>query len=115
MKLQTRLEKYIEATKKHGEATVSLDSYREINKAYSAILKNFKALVYDDEGKKLLRSLLNYENKYVSSWTATLLIFEFPDECENIICEAIKENGIWAGTMRTFYEEWKEGNIKKLY
>ena len=115
MKLQTQLEKYIEATKKHGEASVASENYKEINKAYSAIMKNFKALVYDEEGKEMLKALLDYENKYVSSWTATLLIFEFPDECEEIICEAIKEKGIWAGTIRTFYEEWKAGNIKKMY
>lgn len=115
MKIQTHLEKFIEATKKHGEASVTSDNYKEINKAYSAIIKHFKALVYDEEGKVMLRSLLDYENIYVSSWTATLLIFEFPDECEKIICKVIKEKGIWAGTIRTFYEEWKAGNIKKMY
>lgn len=34
MKLQTQSEKYIEATKKHGEVSVSSGNYKEINKAY---------------------------------------------------------------------------------
>lgn len=113
MNLQTQFERYIEATIKHGEATSSSENYRQINKAYSIIQKSFNVLMNNENGKDMLYSLLFHKNKYVSSWTAMLLIHDFPKECEEIICKEIKEKGIWAGTIRTFYEEWKLGNIKR--
>lgn len=113
--LETCLEKYIEACKIHGLETVKSDDYRIVNKAYSEIIKNLKMLVKDENGMKMLKNLLDHEDIYVSSWTATLLIFDYPKECKKVIKKVIKEKGIWAFSIETFYKEWKKGNLKRLY
>lgn len=113
--LESYLEKYIEACKIHGSGFDIGDDHRTVNKAYATLMKNFKVLIKDDNGREMLKNLLNYEDEYVSAWTATLLIFDYPKECKKIIKKVAKGKGIWAGSIKTFYEEWKKGNLKRMY
>ncbi len=113
--LESCLEKHIEACKTHGSETVKSEDYRVVNKAYAEIIKNLKILVKDEEGMRMLKHLLGHEDVYVSSWTATLLIFDYPKECKKVIKKVIKGKGIWAFSIKTFYKEWKKGNLKRLY
>ncbi len=115
MDLQTVLEKYIQACHTHGSETVISLDYSKVNKANSQIMKNIKILMSSEEGIALAKAQLYNEDVYVSSWTATLLIFDYPKECKKVIKSVIKDKGIWAGSIRTFYEEWKKGNMKKMY
>ena len=113
--LESCLEKYIEACKTHGSGFNAGDDYRVVNRAHDALLKNFRILVKDENGKEILKNLLEHEDVYVSSWIACLLIFDCPKECKKIIKSVAKGKGVWAGNMRIFYDEWKKGNIKKMY
>ena len=113
--LESYLEKYIEACKIHGSGFNTCDDHKIVNKAHATIMKNFKVLVNDKTGREMLKNLLNHENEYVSAWTATLLIFDYPKECKKIIKKVAKGKGIWAGSIRTFYEEWKKGNLERMY
>lgn len=115
MSKEVYLNNFIEACKTHGSKTVEAEDYKSINKAYKSIIKNFKVLIQDETGKNMLKNLLVHEDKYVSSWTATLLVFEYPKECEIVLKAISKEKGIWAGSIRTFYEEWKKGTIERVY
>ena len=113
--LESYLEKYIEACKIHGSGFNGCDDYKTVNKAHATLMENFKALINDENGREMLKSLLNHEDVYVSAWTASLMIFDYPKECKKIIKRVAKGKGIWAGSMRTFYEEWKKGNLKRMY
>lgn len=115
MNLQTALEKYIQACHIHGSETVASLDYSKVNKANAQIMKSIKILMSTEEGVELAKAQLYNEDIYVSSWTATLLIFDYPKECKKILKSVIKDNGIWAGSIRTFYDEWKKGNMKKMY
>lgn len=109
------LEKYIEACKIHGSGFNVGDDHRVVNKAHDTLLKNFRILIKDEKGKEMLINLLCHEDIYVSSWTACLLIFDYPKECKKIIKSAAKGKDVWAGNMKIFYKEWKKGNLKKMY
>ena len=113
--LESYLEKYIEACKIHGSGFNTCDDYKTVNKAHSTLIKNFKVLINDDSGREMLKNLLCHEDEYVSAWTACLLIFDYPKECKKIIKKVAKGKGIWAGSIRTLYEEWKKGNLEKMY
>lgn len=113
--LESCLEKYMEACIIHGSETVKSEDYRVINKAHAEIMKNLRILVEDEEGMKMLKKLLYHENIYVSSWTATLLIFDYPGECKKVIKKVMKGKGIWASSIETFYKEWKKGNLNRMY
>ncbi len=115
MDLQNALEKYIQACHTHGSETVISFDYSAINKANAQIMKNIKILMSTEEGVELAKAQLYNDDIYVSSWTATLLIFDYPKECKKVIKSVIKDKGIWAASIRTFYEEWKKGNMKKMY
>ena len=109
------VEKYIEGCKIHGSGTDCGEDYRIVNKAYDALIENFRILMKEEGGKEVLRALLMHHSPYVSAWTATLLIFEYPKECKRVIKSVAKGKGAWAYSIKTFYEEWKKGNIEKLY
>lgn len=113
--LGERIEKYIEACIIHGSGTDRGEDYKAVNKAYDVLIKNFRILMQEDGGKEVLRALLRHHSPYVSAWTATLLIFEYPKECKRVIKSVAKGKGVWAHSIKTFYEEWKKGNIEKLY
>ncbi len=113
--LENCLEKYIEACKIHGSGFKNGDDHRVVNKAHATLMKNFKILINDESGREMLKILLNHEDVYVSAWTACLLIFDYPKECKKIIKKVAKGKDVWAGSIRTFYEEWKKGNLKKMY
>ena len=113
--LEGCLEKYIEACKIHGNGFNNSDDYRIVNKAYAVLIKEFKVLVNDEKGREMLINLLGHEDEYVSAWTASLLIFDYPKECKKIIKKVAKGKSIWAGSIRTFYDEWKKCNLKRLY
>ncbi len=113
--MKTYLEKYVDACKIHGSGTEHGEDFKIVNKAHDTIIKNFRILIKDKNGKEMLRNLLDHEDVYVSSWTATLLIFDYPKECKKIIKSVAKEKSIWAGTMEIFYKEWRKHKIKKMY
>lgn len=109
------LDKYIEGCNVHGSGTDCGEDHRIVNKAYDMLIKNFRILIKEEGGKELLKELLRHNSVYVSAWTATLLIFDYPKECKKIIREAAKGKGVWAFSIRTFYDEWKKGNVEKQY
>ncbi len=109
------LEKYIEGCKIHGSGTDCGDDYRTVNKAYDVLIKNFRILIKEEGGKELLKELLRHDSVYVSAWTATLLIFDYPKECKKVIKSVAKGKGVWALSIKTFYDEWKKGNTEKQY
>ncbi len=113
--LESCLEKYIEACKIHGSGFDGSYDYKVVNKAHDTLIKNFRVLIKDEKGKEMLKNLLKHEDVYVSSWTACLLIFDYPKECKRIIKSVAKGNGVYAGSMEIFYKEWKKGNIEKMY
>lgn len=116
MKNEKHLKKYLEACREHCYLTDNFtEDYRSVNAAYKVLIKNFRILVQDENGKAMLKKLIACEDKYVSSWTASLLIFEYPEECEPVIKEIMEGKGIHATSMRTFYEEWKKGRLKRQY
>lgn len=116
MNTEKHLKKYIEACQEHGYKTDNnTEDYRSVNRAYKALIKYFRILVQNETGKAMLKDLIACEDKYVSSWTASLLIFEYPEECEPVIKEAMEGKGVCAASMRTFYDEWKKGRLKRQY
>lgn len=113
--LENCLEKYMEACIIHGKETEISEDYKTVNKAHGTIIKNFRILVKDENGIEMLKNLLKHEDIYISSWTACLLIFDYPKECKKIIKSVAKRKGIYAITIKTFYKEWKKGNLKRIY
>ncbi len=113
--LESCLEKYIEACKTHGSGFNASYDYKVVNKAHDTLIKNFRILIKEENGKEMLKNLLKHEDVYVSSWTACLLIFDYPKECKKIIKSVAKGKGVYAGSMETFYKEWKKGNIERMY
>lgn len=109
------LNAYIKSAHTHGEETVNGENYRKINRAYDSVLKNFKNLIITEEGKNRLIELLDSSDEYVSSWTASLMIFDYPKKCEPILLHISQNKGVWASNMRTFLEEWNAGNLDKMY
>lgn len=115
MDLQTVLEKYTEACHIHGSETDGEVDYKKINKAHANIIKNISILMSSEKGTALAKAQLYNEDFYVAAWTATLLIFDYEKECKKVIKSAIKNKGVFACSIETFYKEWKKGNMKKLY
>ena len=115
MNLQSYLEKYINSAHTHGAGTDNAENYRKVNKAYKTMMKNFTVLIKTEYGKDKLKDLLNSPDEYVSSWTATLLVFDYPEECKEILRNISKKRGAWAGSVRIFLEELEAGNIEKMY
>ena len=44
-----------------------------------------------------------------------VLTAEEPRACKKILKEAAKGTGVWAGTVRTFLEEWKKGKLNSAF
>ena len=82
---------------------------------YDRIAQSVAVLMQSEEGKAALKALLQSPNGYVRTWTAMVLTAEEPRVCKKILKEAAKETGVWAGTVRTFLEEWKKGNLDSAF
>ena len=115
MDLQTVLQQYIEACHIHGSETDDEVNYKKINKAADVIIKNIGILMSSEEGTALAKAQLYNEDVYVAAWTASLLIFDYKRECKKVLKSVIKNKGVFAFSMETFYKEWKKGNLKKMY
>ena len=115
MDLETALRTYIEAANTHAAATVQGDDAKKINRAYDRIAQSVAVLMQSKEGKAALKTLLQSPDGYVRTWTAMVLTAEEPRVCKKILKETAKETGVWAGTVRTFLEEWKKGNLDSAF
>ena len=115
MDLKETLQTYIEAAHTHAAATVQGDDAKKINQAYDRIAQSVAVLMQSEEGKAALKTLLQSPEGYVRTWTAMVLTAEEPRVCKKILKEATKETGVWAGTVRTFLEEWKKGNLDSAF
>ncbi len=115
MDWETALRTYIEAANTHAAATVQGDDAKIINRAYDRIAQSVAVLMQSAEGKAALKQLLQSPDGYVRTWTAMVLIADFPHTCRKILKRAAKETGVWAGTVRTFLEEWKKGNLDSAF
>ena len=115
MDLKEALQAYIEAAQTHAAATVQGDDAKKINQAYDRIAQSVAVLMQSEEGKAELKRLLQSPDDYVRTWTAMVLTAEEPRVCKKILKEAAKETGVWAGTVRTFLEEWKKGNLDSAF
>ncbi len=115
MDLKEAQQAYIEAANTHAAATVQGDDAKKINRAYDRIAESVAVLMQSEEGKAELKRLLQSPDDYVHTWTAMVLIADFPHTCRKILKRAAKETGVWAGTVRTFLEEWKKGNLDSAF
>ena len=115
MDLKEALQAYIEAAQTHAAATVQGDDAKKINQAYDRIAQSVAVLMQSEEGKAELKQLLQSPDDYISTWTAMVLTAEEPRVCKKILKETAKETGVWAGTVRTFLEEWKKGNLDSAF
>lgn len=115
MDLQKCIQGYIDSTEEYGSRIVALDTESEIKKAGNSVIKYFKKIIKEDGGKESLKELLYHSNIYVASGTAMLLFFEYPDDCEKVICKTIKKEGLWAYYVKSTYEKWKKDQIKPIY
>lgn len=109
------LQTYIEATQTHAAQTVHGEDAKKINQAYDRIEESVRVLMQSEEGKAELKQLLQSPNGYVRVWTAMVLTAEEPRACKKILKEAAKGTGVWAGTVRTFLEEWKKGKLNSAF
>ena len=115
MDLKETLQTYIEAAHTHAADTVQGDDAKKINRAFDRIEESVRVLMQSEEGKAALKTLLQSPEGYVRTWTAMVLTAEEPRVCKKILKEATKETGVWAGTVRTFLEEWKKGNLDSAF
>lgn len=115
MDWETALRTYIEAANTHAAATVRGEDAKKINQAYDRIEESVRVLMQSAEGKAALKQLLQSPDGYVRTWTAMALTAEEPRVCKKILKETAKETGVWAGTVRTFLEEWKKGNLDSAF
>ena len=115
MDLKEALQTYIEASQTHAAQTVRGEEAKKINRAYDRIAQSVAVLMQSKEGKAALKTLLQSPDGYVRTWTAMVLIADFPHTCRKILKRAAKETGVWAGTVRTFLEEWKKGNLDSAF
>ncbi len=115
MDLKETLQTYIEAAHTHAAETVQGDDAKKINRAFDRIEESVRVLMQSEEGKAALKTLLQSPEGYVRTWTAMVLTAEEPRVCKKILKEATKETGVWAGTVRTFLEEWKKGNLDSAF
>ena len=115
MDLKETLQTYIEAANTHAAVTVQGDDAKKINRAYDRIAQSVAVLMQSAEGKAALKALLQSPDGYVRTWTAMVLTAEEPRVCKKSLKEATKETGVWAGTVRTFLEEWKKGNLNSAF
>lgn len=115
MDLKEALQAYIEAAQTHAAATVQGDDAKKINQAYDRIAQSVAVLMQSKEGKAALKELLQSPDDYISTWTAMVLIADFPHTCRKILKRAAKETGVWAGTCRTFLDEWKKGSLDSAF
>jgi len=115
MDLETALQTYIEAAHTHAAATIQGDDAKKINRAYERISQSVAVLMQSKEGKAALKALLQSPDGYVRIWTAMVLTAEKPRVCKKILKEAANETGVWAGTCRTFLDEWKKGSLDSAF
>ena len=115
MDLKETLQTYIEAAHTHAAETVRGEDAKKINRAYDRIAQSVAVLMQSKEGKAALKALLQSPDGYVRTWTAMVLTAEEPRVCKKILKEAAKETGVWAGTVRTFLEEWTKGNLDSAF
>lgn len=115
MDLQKCIQGYIDSTEEYGSRIVNLDNPSEIKRAGKSVIKYFKKIMKEDGGKERLKELLSHSNVYVASGTAMFLIFEYPDDCEKVICKTIEKEGLWSYYVKSTYEKWKKGQIKPIY
>ena len=115
MDLKEALQTYIEAANTHAAETVRGEDAKKINQAYDRIEESVHVLMQSKEGKAALKALLQSPDGYVRTWTAMVLTAEEPRVCKKILKETAKETGVWAGTVRTFLEEWKKGNLDSAF
>ena len=115
MDLKETLQTYIEAAHTHAAETVRGEDAKKINRAYDRIEESVRVLMQSAEGKAALKQLLQSPDGYVRTWTAMALAAEEPRACKKILKETAQEKGIWAGTVRTFLEEWKKGNLNSAF
>ena len=115
MDLKEALQTYIEASQTHAAQTVRGEEAKKINLAYDRIAQSVAVLMQSKEGKAALKELLQSPDGYVRTWTAMVLIADFPHTCRKILKRAAKETGVWAGTCRTFLDEWKKGSLDSAF
>ena len=115
MNIEKSLSCYIEATHTHGAETDTCDNFKRINKAYDRIKKSYYELIQTEEGRLELKKLLGSADDYVRSWTAMLLIFDYPKECESILRGLVNRRGLWKSTITTFLDEWENGNVDSVF
>ena len=115
MDLKEALQTYIEASHTHAAETVRGEDAKKINWAYDRVEKSVHVLMQSEEGKAELKQLLQSPDDYVRAWTAMVLTAEEPHACKRILKETAQEKGVWAGTVRTFLEEWKKGNLNSAF
>src|SRR5579862_5536994 len=91
--LKQLINKYIEATIKHGEAT-NAGNHKIVNKQYSIIKKIYNELKSNkDVGLTPLTNLLEYPNNYVRLWAAAHTLSFTPEKAEQVLMEISQKSG----------------------
>ncbi len=110
-KIETLLEKYIEAAIKHGQASEEGD-YKTANKQYSVLDKIYNTLKKNDNLNELLK-LIDHSNDHVKLWASSHTLQIEPNIAKKILLK-LREGppSVVRLDAEMILEEWEKGNLK---
>jgi hypothetical protein len=112
-KLEKLIAKYVEAAKRHGEATDCGDN-KTANKQYKVIEKCYSELMAHGEvGIRELIPLLDDPNNFVRLWAASHLLHVEPTRAKQILANLSGIKGSLVGfNADMVLKEWEKGDLK---
>lgn len=109
------LEKYKKCIKQYGVLYTCGGDHRKANKAYKEAIYCLTILMKTDFGRAGIYALLEDDDEIIKRYTASLVIHDYPEKCEEIILRSIRMNIGNVVSAKYFLKDWHDGNITKLY